>query len=432
VPQATTRRAAAFALAVFLSCGRLDAAERALSNGVRLYLEPRPGAETVTMRVVIFGGDLADPEGKSSVARLHATLLLRGSREKSGFALARAAEELGGRLSSVSRLLAESVTLSMPAENPETGLRLLAEAVLEPRLDSGDLEKEKNLLTSSLATVRDEPSAFRRQAVYETLFSGSPLRHLALPSAAEIAAVHIEDVRAFHRAHVDARHVAVVIVGRFAADSIAGACEALFSKIPAGTGPSEFAPKLPPPKALAADVSRRVRKRTTQAEITVALTTEGISDAAMPAFIVLRHVLGGFQERLYEEIREKRGWAYWVTADGVNLPDAGYFAITTGAHEEHLDEIARIIRSELDRVAAIPVSPEELMRAIRYVRTEEARKDATNEGRAGLIVEQIASGAPARTYQERVARLEAVTAEQIRTLARRLFAGKHVAVVTLY
>lgn len=434
MPQPKTHHTAvlAFAFAAWLSCGRLGAAERVLSNGLHLYLEPRLAAETVTMRIVIFGGDLSDPKGKSSVARLHAAMLLRGSRERSGFALARAAEELGGRLSSVSRLLAESVTLSMPAENPETGLRLLAEAILEPRLDAADLEKEKSLLTSSLATVRDEPSTFRREAVYETLFTGSPLSHLTLPSASEIASVRIDDVREFQATHVDARHIAVVIVGRFAADSIAGLCGALFSKMPAGAGPLVFAPRLPPPKALAADVSRRVRKRTTQAEITVALPTEGISDAAMPAFSVLRHVLGGFQERLYDEIREKRGWAYWVTADGINLPDAGYFAITTGAHEEHLVDIARIIRSELDRVAASPVSPEELARAVRYLKTEEARKDATNEGRAGVIVEQIASGSPARTYQERVARLEAVTAEQILTLARRLFAGRHVAVVTMY
>jgi zinc protease len=422
-------------LGLLLGVCPLGAEELALSNGLRVIVEPRASAETITIRVVIAGGDLVDPPGKTSLARLHAALLLRGSREKSGFAIARAAEELGGRLSAVSRLLAESVSLSLPAENAGAGLRLVAEILLQPRLDAKDLEKEKTLLASSLTTARDEPSTFRRDEVFRTLFPDHPFRRLSIPSAEEVKAVRIEDVHEFHRRRIDARRLALVVVGRCHAASIATLAEELFGKIPsaaAASSPVEFAPRVPPPKPLAADLSRHVYKRTTQPEISVALPTQGIADGAMPAYTLLRHILGGFQERLYDEIREKRGWAYWVTADGLNIPDAGYFAVTTGAKEEHLSEIERIIRAELTRVAQAPVSGEELVRAVRYLRTEDARRDATNEGRIAVIAEQLVAGAPPRTYEQRVTRLEAVTPGEIQALARRLFSGKHVAVVTLY
>jgi predicted Zn-dependent peptidase len=418
---------------VFLLLASLAFAEdRVLPNGLRLIIEPRPATETVAIRLLIAGGDVADPPGKT-VARPHAALLLRGTREKTGFALARAAEELGGRLTAFSRALAESISLSLPAENAETALRLVAEMYLEPRLDPAEFEKEKSLLVSSLATERDEPSAFRRDEVYRTIFGNHPLRRLALPTAEEVKAARIEDVREFDRAHRDARRLALIVVGRCDEKRLASLAEALFAKIPAGPDTSQaMATKLPPPAQLSADVSHHVSKRSTQPEITVAVPTDGVSDAETPAYELLSHILGGFQERLYDEIREKRGWAYWVTAEGMAIPGASYFSVTTGAHKEHLVEIERIIRAELARVASSPVSAEERTRAVRYLRTTEARRDATNAGRVSVIAETLIAGSNPHTYEERVARLEAVTPAQIQALAHRLFAGKHFATVTMY
>jgi predicted Zn-dependent peptidase len=423
----------AFVVATGLCFGSAQAEDFRLSNGFRVIIEPRPTTETVALRLLIAGGDAGDPLHKAAAARLHAALLLRGTREKTGFALARAAEELGGRLSAYSRSLAESVTLSLPAENAETGLRLVAEILLQPRLDAQDLEKEKTLLLGSLATARDDPSTFRRDEIYRTLFRGHPFQRLALPSVEEVRAVQIEDVREFHRAHLDARRLALIVVGRCSEKRMAILVEELFGKVPSGTDVSGgVAVKVPAPAALQAEVSRHVSRRTTQPEISVALPTDGIADAEAPAYELLRHILGGFQERLYDEIREKRGWAYWVTAEGLAVPGAGCFAVTTGAQKEHLPDIERIIRAELARVATRPASAEERTRAVRYLRTEEARRDATNSGRVSVIAEELVAGAPARSYEQRVARLEAVTPAEIQALAHRLFAGKYVAVVTMY
>jgi len=421
------------AIALFLFTSVATAEDRVLPNGLRVIIEPRPATETVAIRLLIAGGDVEDPAGKTSVARLHAALLVRGTREKTGFALARGAEELGGRLTAYSRLLAESISISLPAENAETGLRLVAEVYLEPRLDAADLEKEKRLLVTSLATERDDPSVFLRDEVYRVIFGNHPLRRLALPTAEEVKAVQIGDIREFDRSRRDARHLALIVVGRCDEKGLASLAEALLGQVPSSPGGARgIATKLPSPAFLAADVSRHVSKRSTQPEISVALPTEGISDAEVPVYDVLRHILGGFQERLYDEIREKRGWAYWVRAEGLAIPGAGDFSVTTGAHKEHLVEIDRIIRAELARVAASPVSADERTRAVRFLRTSEARRDATNSGRCSVIAEELIAGSPPRTFDERVAHLEAVTPGQIQALAHRLFAGKHLAVVTMY
>src|SRR5262249_14494161 len=239
----------------------------------------------------------------------------------------------------------------------------------------------------------DEPWVFRRDEVYRTIFRDHPLRRLALPTADEVKAVKIGDLRDFDRAHRDAKQLALIIVGRCDERRLVSLAETLLVKIPSGADASpRMSSKLAHPAPLSGDVSRHVSKRSTQPEISVALPTDGISDEEEPVYDLLRHILGGFQERLYNEIREKRGWAYWVRAEGLAIPGAGDFSVTTGAHKEHLSEIEKIIRAELARVASSPVSADERIRAVRYLRTAEARRDATNAGRVSVIAEELVAG----------------------------------------
>ncbi len=408
--------------------------EQRLPNGVRILIETRPATETVAVRVLVGGGDLDDPPAKTGVARLHAAMLLRGTKEKTGFALARAAEELGGRLAAYSRPLNETVSLNVPAQSAEPAIRLAVETLFAPRLDAQDLVKEKDLLAGELATERDQPSTARRDAVDRAVFRDHPLSRLALPSEQQIRAVTLEDVRAFQRGRLVGGRLALLVVGNCDARHVLALAEDLLGALPAGPSASDtlLRPTFSPPAPLSADESEHVSRRTTQAELTVALSTPGLSDAERPAFALLSHLLGGFQERLYQEIREKRGWAYSVDAGGDNYPGAGLFEVTTGAEKEHLSDIEKVVREELTRIASSPVGPDELGRAVRYLQTAEARRDATNAGRATILAEELLAGSPPRTYEERVARLRSVRPGEIQALARRLFTGRHFVAVKMY
>jgi predicted Zn-dependent peptidase len=410
----------------------VNAAEIVLPNGARIIVEERPASETAAVRLLIGGGQLDEPDGRHGVADLHAAMLLRGTREKTGFALARAAEELGGRLTAYARAAAESIAIEVPAASVDPAIRLVVETFHSPRLDGADLAKEKTLLSGSLATARDDPKTLLDDAFYRTLFPSHALARLASLTDSELQPIRIEDVRAFHHSRLDPARLALIVVGRCQTAGIESLGRELLEALPRVPGARPFGPVVRPPPPLGEGVRRRVSHRTTQPTLVVGLPTAGIPERDRPAFLLLRHVLSGFNERLYTEIREKRGYAYWIRTEGLELADAGAFGISTGAKQKFFPEIERILRQEISRIASEPVGGEELLRAVRYVRTAEAREDETNAGRVSVIANQLVEGAPPRTFEERVALLAAVTPEQIRQLARRLFEGKHMAVVTLY
>jgi predicted Zn-dependent peptidase len=446
----------AAAMAVFAppALGAPAVHDRTLDNGLRLIVQETPATETVALRLVLLGGALDAPLDRRSLAELHASLLVRSTLTHKAPELSRAVEALGGRLSAGASLRAETVSFDGPAESLEAALRLLAEILREPRLDAYELEKEKGLLAGSIASARDVPGSYLMEETYKALFTGHLFERLVQPTEEEVRAVTIGDVRAFHEGRFGEGRIVLVAVGRCAAEDVERMARAAIgprqpgrgsalSPLPGvGSHPDEVAkmtgssspaplPAITAPAPLTADTRRRVDKRTTQAEIMVALPTSGIVDDDMPAYVLLRHILGGFQERLYAEIREKRGFAYWVALRGFTMPEAGWFGVHTGANKKNLPAIEQVIRAELARIVKEPVAAEELDRARRYVTTAQARADETNAGRAGTLTGALLDRRPFRTYDESVARLDAVTPAQIQDLARRLFDGRHVAVVTL-
>lgn len=484
-PSATNARsvgAAAGLLAGLLSLAPTAAAATsvgALPNGVRIVVDERPATETVAIRIVIGGGSLDLPPARRAVAALHARLLERGSEGRAGTELARAVEALGGRFAARAQLRHESLILDAPEESFEAALELLAEVAFRPRLDAADLEKEKDLLIGSISATRDDPSSFLYDELYGTLFPGHSLGGLTRLQEQEIRSVTAEEVQKFQSERLKAERVALVVVGRCDRARVEQAARPLLgwlspapgseravscveeppvppppkvdesqpptgeprpatglraSENPEGCAPiGALAPgDVPAPSPLSSEIRKRVRKRTTQPEIVIALPTAGISDEEMPAYAILRHILGGFQERLSTEIREKRGYAYWLQLDGLALPTAGWIGVRTGARKKNLGEIERLVRTELARIVSDPVSAEELERARRYLATAEARIDATNASRAAVLSVALVDGRPVRTYEERIARLEAVSADDVLRLARRLFEGKHLAALTLY
>jgi zinc protease len=435
--------AIALAGAVAAGSGRAAAAEAApgslgtgllsttLDNGLRLVVEERPDTETVALRLVLLGGALEAPLDRRSLAGLHASLVVRSTLDHKADALARAVEALGGRLSAGASLRAETIAFDGPAESLEPAMGLLGEVLLKPRLDAYELEKEKGLLAGSIASSRDVPSTELLDETYRALFKGHPFERLVQPAEAEVRAVTIDEVRRFHAARFGAGRIVLVVVGKCASAEVVRIAGHAFEALAAAPRASPDPVPLPAPAPLRSDVHRDVHRRTTQSEIVIAMPMDGISEEDLPAYVLLRHILGGFQERLYAEIREKRGFAYWIALRGFAMPSAGWLGVHTGAEKKNLPAIEQVVRAELARIAKEPVGAEELDRARRYMTTVEARVDETNGGRASALVATLLDRRPFRTYEDSVARLAAVTPEQIRDLARRLFDGRHVAVVTM-
>ncbi|HKY32354.1 MAG TPA: pitrilysin family protein [Candidatus Polarisedimenticolia bacterium] len=408
---------------LLLSAPASDPAARLmLPNGARLAAERHAGSGTFAFELHASGGSLEDAEQHLGLADLLPRMLLRATGSPNGEDLALAAEKAGATVDAFSGPLTTGLRASGPSAAFDEVLTLAVQAALSPRLLPADLEKEKTLARQTLRTSLDDPGSALGRAARPLLFPGHPLGRVPDPEA-YLDEVGIEDVRAAHAARYAGRRLTLVMAGDFEPDAALGSARRLLEATP----PGETATPAPAPRA--ASLLRAVqRRRTTEPVLLVGFPTAGLGPDAWPAMDVLSHILIGFQERIVTEIREKRGWAYWVSGWDWRYPGVGLFAVTTAVPARRLDDAEAIVRRELARIASQAPSEAEVERARRILATSLARRRQRSAGRARTMALWETRGLPTPAAAAMRQGLRDVTPRDVRDLAARLFAAEPVVV----
>jgi zinc protease len=138
------------------------------------------------------------------------------------------------------------------------------------------------------------------------------------------------------------------------------------------------------------------------------------------AALVMAHVLGGGQQsRLFNEVREKRGLAYSISAGLREQRKAGLLVVSTGSANEHVVRSLEIIRAELARMRD-GVSDQELADARTYLSGSLALSLDSSSAIANLVHQMQVDRLPRDYLDRRAAIIGAVTSEDVRRVARRL------------
>jgi zinc protease len=403
---------------------------RVLDNGVRLIVEPRPGSRTFALRLVVAGGACEDPSGQQGASSLLVRTLLRSSEMTTASERDIRLESAGVSLDGASGLLGLEFQAGGPAAGLDLAVTLLADLLLHPKFAPDEVARETALARRALEAAKDDPSTARRRATGPLLFGDHCAGRFPPEKSADwLAGIGPDELRRLHRERLAGSRLILAVAGDVSPEKVEWLASGLFGTLPRGT-PSPTA--LPAPAPLASEIRTRVRQRTSQPELFIALPTAGVSDADDPATDLLAHILGGFQERLSAEIREKRGWAYWLGTVDQRWPGAGSFGVVTAVPKAHLAEAETIIRAQLERIATEPPAEEEVERARRFLATQRARESQSSSGSALRLARAALTGKPLRTLDEEAARDAAVTPEQIRALARRLIDSSKLLVLTMY
>jgi zinc protease len=398
-----------------------------LSNGATFVHQERPGAGTFAASILARGGSHEDPADMDGLTGLLASLLLRGTEQRTASEQALEVERTGSRYWATGGWWGIVIQGSGPSPAFGEVFDVIADAALHPLLDPADLAKEVSLTRQSIRSSMDRPSSALWRAARPLIFGDHPLGRVADPER-YLTGIDVEALRSARQERVVGKRLVIVVVGEVSRAVARMRVESAFAGLPEGRpAPVTFEP----PEPLAEEVRARVKRRTSQAEILVVLPSGRLSEEDSPVRDLLAHILGGFQERLSTEIREKRGWAYWVRTSDWRSPSGGLFGIHTAVPKKHLKEAERIIREELRRIATEPPAQDEVDRARRFLLTARARGWQTSAARAGSFLYAVARGETPRTLDEQAARYEAVTPEAIRDHARRLLDSSKLAIVTL-
>lgn len=327
------------------------------SNGLTLVVEPMADVQSAAFSLLVPGGSIFDPEGKSGSAAILSDLITRGAGEYDTKQLSAALDNLGlQRHESVGNVFT-TFTGATLAENLAPALRIYGTIVRNPTLPADQFDAARAGVEQTLRAMEDEP----RQKVIQELRRhcyNDPWGRPTDGCLADLPAISAESVRQHFETCFRPNGAILGIAGKVDDAEIAGLVEEIF-------GDWE---QLPEPTFKVGERGtpfEHIQHDSTQTHIGIAYDSIPYRDpdyyAAWAAVSILS---GGMSSRLFTEVREKRGLCYAISASLTSLRDEArvlcYAGTTTERAQETLDvtlqELARlgegIEKEELDRCKA--------------------------------------------------------------------------------
>ncbi|HEU0016198.1 MAG TPA: pitrilysin family protein [Longimicrobium sp.] len=394
-----------------------------LDNGLRVIAIPRPGMPQVVMRLVLPAGSAADPPEYPGTASLVGHLLTEGTAALTADELHARLDLLGAAIHPhVSHDFAEVETVFL-RETLAEGVRLLADVVTRPGFPESETERVRAESLDAILARDDEPSnvADDRTAL-EVFGADHPYGHPSFGTPRGVASVPREALAAFHAERYRPRGAFLVASGELDADELRALLAEAFAHW-TGQAPPVRYPAGPPPVPRAGGTVLVEWEDAAQSEIRIA----GIGlDRRTPEWFaggIANYVLGGstITGRLGANLREDKGWTYGVRSTfHAGQAIGGWVAETAVDVEVTADAVAEMV-GEMRRMATEAVPEDELRRAKDALMLSLPRVFETPAGVASRLATIEAYGLPHDWWDRFPAAVEAVTADDVREMARRHF-----------
>lgn len=403
-----------------------------LANGAQVYFVESHDLPMLDVSVDFPAGSAFDPAGKDGLASLTHRLLDQGAGGLSDNQIANGLADVGAELDG--RLDADRAgvvlrTLSNPSERG-AAVAMLARVLSQPTFAVPVVEREKTRVIAELRESEGQPASIAMRAFQRAVFMNHPYGHRESGEIDSVSKLNAADLRAFYRSHYSAAGAVVALMGDITREQADAVARQLTNALPAAKGAADTT--IPPVPALTSAVVRSIPFPAKQSQILIG--QPGVERGAPDyyALYVGNYILGGggFDSRLMNEVRQKRGLAYSVYSYFMPMRQAGAFQIGLQTRVDQTAQALQVVRQTLADFMAQGVTEDELTQAKNNIiggfplRIDSNRK----------ILEYLAVigfyHLPLTYLDDFPKRVAEVTAEQIRTaFAQHVHPDKMVTVV---
>ncbi len=388
-----------------------------LPNGVRVALDPMPGLGTAALGVWQRVGARWEPAEHNGIAHLFEHMAFKGAGPRDARGFAEAIENVGGVMNAGTGYERTSYYARVVAENAPFALDLIADILFEPHWAPDDLEKEKGVVAQERGEAFDIPDDRVFELHQAALYPDQPLGRPILGEDATLANVSVDTLRAFHDAHMTPDRVVVSIAGAFDRNAFVETAERRFGHLQ-----SRPAQAMAPARAHAGRTSEARKLEQTHLVFSWPGVASG-SDKAYALRLMSEIFGGGMSSRLFQEVREQRGLVYAIDSFLDSIEDDGRLCVYAGCSSENARTVAEIVRTQLAFMAEKGPTADELTRAKAVARAQMLMGLEAPSARAEARVGQVFLRDRLVDFSEIGARVEAVTAEDVRAAAEAALSG---------
>ncbi|MGI8808202.1 MAG: M16 family metallopeptidase [Acidimicrobiales bacterium] len=391
---------------------------------MQVVTEAMPDSHSVTIGFWVDAGSRDETPAEAGSSHFLEHLLFKGTETRSAHSIAEDIEAVGGDMNAFTTKEYTAFYTRLIDEDLEMGLDILSDIMWAPAFRPDEIEAERQVILEEINMHEDEPSDLVHELLHEALYPGHPLGREVLGERSTITAMTREQIDGYFTTRYKPPSIVVAASGNLDHDGVVAGIERRFTGR-TGAAPVRERPALAPVRPLI------VHHRTTeQAHLVVGMRSLDRHDDDRFALSVLNQILGGgMSSRLFQEIREKRGLVYSVFSYRAAYVESGALAVYAGTAPGRAHEVLALIDDELDKLATGPVTDRELAVAKGHIKGSLALSLEDSAGRMNRIGRSQLIHGDVLSFDETVARTEAVTHDDLRRVADRILGAERVLAV---
>ncbi len=395
-----------------------------LGNGIRVVTEKIPFAHSVSTGIWVNAGSRDETPEERGITHFIEHMLFKGTKRRSALDIAKEFDAVGGFANAFTSKEQICFHAKVLAAHLPLLTDLLTDLFLESVFDPSEIEREQSVIVQEIRMVEDTPDEFVHVLFQEEFWQKNPLGLPIYGTVETVEKAGRKEMLGYIGHHFDPSKIVISAAGNLEHEQFLDLIGPSMEKV----SNSNHQPERVPPESHF--FRRAVKKELEQVHLLIGMEGTSQKDETRFASHLLNVILGSsMSSRLFQEIREKRGLAYSVYSFGHSHEDSGMTGIYAGVSPENAREVLSLVNEELSKLARDLIPEAELNAAREYVKGNMYINAESNDYRMNRLAKNEFLFGDYIPFEEIEKKINAVTAEDIRTWFRSIYSPEKMAVM---
>ncbi len=388
-------------------------------SGLRLIAVPMENANSVTVLILVSTGSKYETKDINGISHFLEHMFFKGTKKRPNtLKIAETLDRVGGEYNAFTSKEVTGFWAKVDKKHQDIALDWISDMFLNSKFDEKEIQREKGVIIEELNMYLDNPMAYVSELWEKLLYGDQPAGWRIVGEKENILNFNREKVVDYYKSHYSSKNTVICAAGAIDPEKIEGKIKAYFKGIEeAGTlGKAKVKEKQKSPEILIH------QKQTDQTHFCLGVRAFNIFNPKRYALSLLSVMLGGnMSSRLFIQVRERRGLAYYIHTSVDAGSDAGFLVTQAGIDHKNIEKSVELILREYKSFKDKKVSEKELQKAKDYLKGSTSLSLDSSDSQASFYAVQEVVEGKILTPEERFREIDKISADDIKRVAEEIF-----------
>ncbi|MEF9951218.1 MAG: pitrilysin family protein, partial [Clostridium sp.] len=329
-----------------------------LSNGIKVIFEHMPYVNSISIGVWIKSGSRYENKFNNGISHFIEHMLFKGTKNRTSKQISEEIECLGGQLNAFTAKESTCYYVKLLDNHFKNGIDVLSDIVINPLFTEEEIEKEKSVVIEEISMYEDLAEDVVSDLQSKGIWDENSLAYPILGTCETVSSFTKDTILEYYNNRYTIDNTVISVAGNFNEEELIGELECKFKDFQKSQGgnPTDNIP----------NYSNKVLVKNKPIEqVHVTLTLKGLESGAeglYPLLAVNSFFGSGTSSKLFQIIREEKGYVYTIYSYPSSYKNAGIFSIYFACNPNYLEDAMSLIKKEIKNIYENKMSEEDIQK----------------------------------------------------------------------